>query len=68
MDIQLPDMAGTLVTREIRLSDQSVPIIAQTAGKTTDTIEEAIEAGCSIVLVKPFSMEELFEAVGRYLK
>ena len=67
MDIQLPDKAGTLVTREIRLSDQRVPIIAQTAGKTTDTIEEAIEAGCSAVLVKPYSMEEFFETVGRYI-
>ena len=67
MDIQLPDIAGTLVTREIRLSDQSVPIIAQTAGKTNDKKEEAIEAGCSEVIVKPFSMEELFDVLGRYL-
>jgi len=68
MDIQLPDMAGTLVTREIRLSDRSIPIIAQTAGKTADTIKEAIESGCSEVLVKPYSMEELYEVIARYLK
>ena len=68
MDIQLPDIAGTLVTREIRLSDQRVPIIAQTAGKTNDTKEEALEAGCSEVIVKPFSMEELFDVLGRYFE
>jgi two-component system, cell cycle response regulator DivK len=67
MDIQLPDMQGTAVTREIRFADRKVPIIAQTAGKTTDDREKAMEAGCSDVIVKPFSMEELFGAVRKYL-
>jgi CheY-like chemotaxis protein len=67
MDIQLPDMSGTSVTLEIRMTNQSIPIIAQTAGKAADTIDMALKAGCSEVLVKPFSMEELFDVLGRYL-
>jgi CheY-like chemotaxis protein len=66
MDIQLPDIDGTSVTRKIRLSDPGIPILAQTAGKTSDTMLEAIEAGCSEVLVKPFSMEQLFDAIARH--
>jgi two-component system, cell cycle response regulator DivK len=67
MDIQLPDTDGIRVTREIRLSDRKIPIIAQTAGRTFDEKEKATEAGCNEVIVKPFSMEELFEAVGRQI-
>jgi two-component system, cell cycle response regulator DivK len=67
MDIQLPDTDGTRVTREIRLSDRNVPIIAQTAGRTFDEKEKALDAGCNEVIIKPFTMEEFFEAVGRQI-
>ena len=67
MDIQLPDTDGITVTREIRLSDRKIPIIAQTAGKTFDEKERALDAGCNEVIIKPFSMEEFFGAVGRQI-
>jgi len=67
MDIQLPDMEGTEVTRKIRLSDDKIPIIAQTAGKSSEEQDKAINAGCSTVLVKPFTMEKLFEVVLRLI-
>jgi len=66
MDIQLPDMEGTEVTRKIRESDSKIPIIAQTAGRSSEELDKAIKAGCSTVLIKPFSMEELFEVIGKY--
>ena len=68
MDIQLPDMDGTWVTREIRNLDGSIPIIAQTAGRTMLERDMAIEAGCSEVITKPYSMEDLFKAISRYLR
>jgi CheY-like chemotaxis protein len=68
MDIQLPDMDGTWVTREIRNINAHVPIIAQTAGRTLLERDMAIEAGCSEVITKPYSMAELFKVIGRYLK
>ena len=67
MDIHLPDQDGNRVTREIRLSDSKIPIIAQTAGKTFEEKRKALEAGCNEVIVKPFSMEELYDAVRRYV-
>ncbi len=66
MDIQLPDMEGTEVTRKIRQSDSSVPIIAQTAGKSGEEQEKAMDAGCSAVLIKPFTMDKLFEVILRF--
>jgi CheY-like chemotaxis protein len=68
MDIQLPDMDGRQVTREIRLMNDKIPIIAQTASRSTEEKDLAIEAGCTDVLTKPFSMEELFEIIGKYIR
>jgi CheY-like chemotaxis protein len=66
MDIQLPDMEGTEVTFKIRQSDREIPIIAQTAGKSGEEQDKALKAGCSAVLIKPFTMEKLFEVILRY--
>jgi two-component system, cell cycle response regulator DivK len=67
MDIQLPDMDGKQVTREIRSMNTGIPIIAQTASRSSYDKELALEAGCSAVIVKPFSMEELFSVIGKHL-
>jgi CheY-like chemotaxis protein len=68
MDIQLPDIDGNTVTREIRKFNRELPIIAQTAGKTQQERDIALESGCNEVLVKPFKMEELTGLLEKYLK
>ena len=67
MDIQLPDINGNAVTREIRKFNTSLPIIAQTAGKTQFEKDSALEAGCNEVMVKPFRMEDIMIMLGQYL-
>jgi CheY-like chemotaxis protein len=66
MDIQLPDMEGTEVTRKIRLTGSEIPIIAQTAGKSGEEQDKALRAGCSAILIKPFTMEKFFEMISKY--
>lgn len=68
MDIQLPDIDGNTITREIRKFNRDLPIIAQTAGKTQHERDIAMEAGCNDVLVKPYKMEELTGMLEKYLK
>jgi CheY-like chemotaxis protein len=68
MDIQLPDMDGKQVTRAIRAIDADIPIIAQTASRSTDEKDSIIEAGCSAVITKPFSMEEFYKVISKFLK
>jgi CheY-like chemotaxis protein len=68
MDIQLPDMDGKQVTREIRAMDKDIPIIAQTASRSTPDKDLILESGCSVVLTKPFSMDELYDVIGRFIK
>jgi two-component system, cell cycle response regulator DivK len=63
MDIQLPDMDGKQVTRTIRSMDEVVPIIAQTASRSSYDKELVLQAGCTAVIVKPFSMEELYDVI-----
>jgi two-component system sensor histidine kinase/response regulator len=61
-------MDGKQVTREIRNQDSYIPIIAQTADKSPLEKELALEAGCTEVITKPYTMEVLFEVIGRYIK
>ncbi|MFO7370199.1 MAG: response regulator [Bacteroidales bacterium] len=67
MDIQLPDMDGKQVTREIRKLNGHIPIIAQTASRSSLERDHMLEAGCTDVLTKPFSMDDLFEMIGKYV-
>jgi CheY-like chemotaxis protein len=67
MDIQLPDLSGNEVVRIIRKFDASTPIIAQTASRTPDETDESLEAGCSTVLIKPFTVGDLSDTVRTYL-
>jgi CheY-like chemotaxis protein len=68
MDIQLPDIDGNTITREIRKFNLELPIIAQTAGKTQYEKDIALEAGCNEVIIKPFKMEDLMVMLGKYLQ
>jgi two-component system, cell cycle response regulator DivK len=61
MDIQLPDMDGKQVTKEIRSVNTSIPIIAQTASRSAFEQEQILAAGCTAVLLKPFTMEEFYQ-------
>jgi two-component system, cell cycle response regulator DivK len=67
MDIQLPDMDGKQVTREIRSINSRIPIIAQTASRSAAEQVQILEAGCTAVLMKPFSMDDFFQIITTHL-
>jgi signal transduction histidine kinase/CheY-like chemotaxis protein len=70
MDLQMPEMDGLEVTREVRKlqSDkyQKLPIIALTATALSNTREKVLEAGMNDYISKPFNMEELFNKVSKF--
>ena len=68
MDIQLPDITGNDVTRKIRESDQETPIIAQTASRTPEDVDAAMDAGCTDVLIKPFTINDFSRIVRKYIR
>ncbi len=67
MDIQLPLMNGLDATREIRKTDQDIPIIAQTAYAMSDDRQRCLDAGCNDYISKPIKMKELIRKLNKYL-
>jgi CheY-like chemotaxis protein len=68
MDIQMPQMGGYEATRQIRLFNKEVIIIAQTAYGLTGDSKKAMEAGCNDYISKPLHKVELLALVHKYFK
>lgn len=70
MDIGLKDINGIEVTRFIRTLDnyKNIPIIAITAFAMEGDKERILDSGCNEYISKPFTKEDLFAAVGKYIK
>lgn len=68
MDIRMPDMNGLDATRIIKEVNHEIPIVALSAYAFDENIREAKAAGCDEFLAKPFRVEDLLDAVGKYVK
>ncbi len=66
MDLKMPVMSGYEATREVRKLNKDVIIIAQTAYALSGDRQRAIEAGCNDYLSKPFTVNEVFDLLGKY--
>lgn len=69
MDIQMPVMDGFEATKAIRAGDSGknhIPIIALTANATKKDIEKCLEAGMNDCISKPFTPEDLFQALTKH--
>lgn len=67
MDIKMPVMNGLEATREIRKTNPSIPVIAQTAYAMADDKIRALEAGCNDYLAKPISIKILSDILQKHL-
>lgn len=70
MDIQMPLMNGFEATKNIRAlgSDYSeLPIIAMTADSLPVDKEKCLSAGMNDYVSKPFSPDELLEALAKWI-
>jgi len=67
MDIQLPDMNGYDVTRQVRTFNQTVPIIAQTAYAMYADVVKALDAGCNDFIAKPIKIKKMLSLLEKYL-
>jgi CheY-like chemotaxis protein/HPt (histidine-containing phosphotransfer) domain-containing protein len=59
MDCLMPVMDGFEATRAIRTKGYELPIIAATASASAGDFDEALQAGMTDVMVKPFSTGDL---------
>lgn len=68
LDIMLPEMNGLDVCKEIRKTNQHVPILFLTALGTSENIVLGLECGGDDYLVKPFKFIELVARVKSLLR
>jgi DNA-binding response OmpR family regulator len=67
-DIMMPEMDGLTLAKEIRLSNQEIPIIFLTAKNQQEDIIEGFVSGADDYITKPFSMEELLYRIEAVLR
>lgn len=67
LDIHLSDMNGLDVLRRIIAADQGPPVLIITGERDPALREQALQAGASAFLLKPFDEEQLLEEVRRAL-
>ena len=68
MDIKMPEMDGYEATRQIRLFNNKVVIIAETAYALKGDREIALTAGCNDHITKPFGKFKLISLMKKHLK
>lgn len=65
LDYRLPDGDGITVLRKLRQADPDLPVIMLTAHQDTDLIVEAMKAGASDYVTKPFEVDDVVLRLGR---
>lgn len=67
IDLMMPGLSGQETVVKLREQGLSVPIIAFTALEDADSHNEALEAGCNLVLTKPCKPKDLLAKVQEVL-
>ncbi|MFT5487376.1 MAG: signal transduction histidine kinase/CheY-like chemotaxis protein [Alphaproteobacteria bacterium] len=71
MDVQLPDMDGFEVTRQIREADEGrpgIPILAMTANPMDDNRQACLAAGMDGFIAKPVDRALMIETIDEHLR
>ena len=58
-DIKLPGMNGLEFLQAVKRTNAAIPVVVMTAYGTVETAVEAMKAGASDYVLKPFSLEEM---------
>jgi CheY-like chemotaxis protein len=67
MDIKMPEIDGFEATRQIKLMNNDVPVIALTAYALSGDEDRALNAGCDGYITKPISKESLLGEVAKFI-
>jgi two-component system, NtrC family, response regulator AtoC len=67
VDLQMPEMDGITLLRELRRIDPDVPAIVVTAFGSIETAVDAMKAGAADFLTKPIRRDQLVRVVGQHI-
>src|SRR5262249_58058469 len=68
LDVQMPDLSGLEVYRQLRAFDRRTPVVFVTGTTSTDTAIEAMKLGAYDYLFKPLDLQQLRRVVGHALE
>jgi two-component system response regulator AtoC len=68
LDFRLPDGTGLDVLKQLHQADPDLPVVMLTADKDLKTVVEAIRAGASDYLTKPFEVDDVVLRLSRALE
>jgi DNA-binding NtrC family response regulator len=68
LDYHLPDGDGISVLKRLRQDDPDLPVIMLTANKDVEVVVEAVKAGASDYVAKPFDVHDVSLRLGRALE
>jgi two-component system CheB/CheR fusion protein len=63
MDMQMPELDGRQATDQLRNEGYTMPIIALTAGATSEEIQDALASGCTEFISKPVNAPDLLARI-----
>jgi two-component system chemotaxis response regulator CheY len=66
-DWNMPEMSGLELLKAIRSSGSTVPVIMVTTEAEKEKVVEAIQAGVTDYLCKPFEQDELRDKLDKYV-
>src|SRR5579863_7767531 len=69
MDLQLPDMSGLEVTRQLKADADtaSIPIVAVTAFAMAGDEKKALEHGCDAYVAKPINLRNFLDLIAGFV-
>ena len=68
LDVMMPEKDGYSVAQEVRLTDQSIPIIFITAKGLNEDKLRGFDIGADDYITKPFSMDELLARLNAVIR
>jgi two-component system response regulator (stage 0 sporulation protein F) len=67
LDMKIPGMDGIEILKRMKVVDQDIRVIIMTAYGELDMIQEAKDLGALTHFAKPFDIDEIRDAVKKYL-
>jgi two-component system cell cycle response regulator DivK len=69
MDLQLPDMSGLDVTRQLKANPETrqIPIVAVTAFAMAGDKQKALDHGCDAYVAKPIMLREFLDLIADFI-
>nr|2JVI_A Chain A, Sporulation initiation phosphotransferase F [Bacillus subtilis] len=67
LDMKIPGMDGIEILKRMKVIDENIRVIIMTAYGELDMIQESKELGALTAFAKPFDIDEIRDAVKKYL-